>query len=450
MERGRILKPVAPRLWLSTRGAYALLSVAFVLALASIAPAFVVAFWGALAVVVALVVTDAVLIPGARALRVVRRLPEHAALRRAATIAYDVENRANVGIRIGIVESPVATIAFDADTIERRVPANARATATLEIRPRERGRAAFGATYVWVETRVGLLRRRFRTDAPPAELRVFPDLSAVERYGTLAKRSTLLDAGLRRLRQRGVGTDFESFREYQPGDPFRLVDWKASARRGRTMVAQYEVERSQQVVVALDCGRVMTPRLGPQRKFDYALAAALSIARIAERANDNVGLVAFAAKPILELAPRRGVAHVAALARAAYDLQPRLEEPDYETFFTSLARRYTKRSLIVLFTDLFDPVASAAVLAGLGVLVPRHLVMCVLMRDAAIDRALDEPVRDAPGAFRTAVAISLADERAAAISTLRARGIIALDVPAEKLTVSILDAYLDVKARGRL
>ena len=104
----------------------------------------------------------------------------------------------------------------------------------------------------------------------------------------------------------------------------------------------------------------------------------------------------------------------------------------------------------MLFTDLFDPVASAAVLAGLGVLVPRHLVMCVLMRDAAIDRALDEPVRDAPGAFRTAVAISLADERAAAISTLRARGIIALDVPAEKLTVSILDAYLDVKARGRL
>src|SRR4029077_15517649 len=110
-------------------------------------------------------------------------------------------------------------------------------------------------------------------------------------------------------------------REYAAGDPFRAVDWKATARRGRLMVVQHEVERSQQVIVALDAGRLMHARIGPQRKFDYALTAGLSVARIAQIAGDGVGLIAFAAHPLLDVAPRRGAAHHAALVRAAYDLQ---------------------------------------------------------------------------------------------------------------------------------
>jgi uncharacterized protein (DUF58 family) len=252
------------------------------------------------------------------------------------------------------------------------------------------------------------------------------------------------------LRLRGVGSEFESLREYQAGDAFRLVDWKATARRGHLMISQYDIERSQNVIIALDCGRLMTPRIGLQRKFDYALTAALSVARIAQAASDNVGLIAFAAKPLLSIAPRRGAAHVNALAHAAYDLQPRAEEPDYETIFTELRRTYSKRSLVILFTDMFDPVTSASVLSALGSLVPRHLAMCVLMNDAAIATALDEEPRTVAGAYRTAVAMTLADERAKAVAILRSRGIIVVDVPANRLTVALLDAYLDVKARSLL
>ena len=255
---------------------------------------------------------------------------------------------------------------------------------------------------------------------------------------------------MRRLRQRGAGREFESLREYAPGDGFRLIDWNATARRGRTMVAQYEVERSQAVIVALDCGRLMTPRIGPQRKFDYALEAALSVARVAQAADDNVGLLAFAAKPVVEIAPRRGAAHLRALANVAYDLQPRLEEPDYETTFAQLRRRHTKRSLVILFSDIIDPVTSAAVLAGLSTLVPRHLVVCVLMNDAALADALDTPPATVAAAYRTAVAMTLAEERERSVAILRSRGIIVVDVPAPRLTLALVDAYLDVKARGRL
>ena len=82
--------------------------------------------------------------------------------------------------------------------------------------------------------------------------------------------------------------------------------------------------------------------------------------------------------------------------------------------------------------------------------ITRHLPLCVLMNDTAIARALDEEPRTVSGAYRTAVAMTLADERAKAIAVLRSRGIIVVDVPADRLTVALLDAYLDVKARGLL
>ncbi len=448
------MRRVAPSVWVSTRGTFALLGCATAVAVASLIPVLAFVAVGAAIVVAVAFVVDARSGPTLASLRVTRQPIGAVTLRRAARVTYDIENRAAVDLRIGIVETPVPTIDFAATEVVASIGARARRSIEQTLFARERGRAAFGDVYLWVENRIGLLRRRYRVPAAQ-DVRVLPDLSAVERYGTLARRSTMLDAGLRRMRGRGIGSEFESLREYQSGDAFRTVDWKATARRGRMMVAQYEVERSQQVVVALDCGRLMTPRIasrapGSQRKFDYALTAALSVASIAEAASDRVGMLAFAAEPLLRIAPRRGAAHVRALARASYDLQPRFEEPDYEAAFAELRARLHKRSLVVLFTDIFDPVTSQAVLTALGGLVPRHLVMCVLMNDGAVSDALANEPATPNDAYRAAVGLALANERAKALATLRSRGIIVVDMPASKLTVALLDAYLDVKARGLL
>jgi uncharacterized protein (DUF58 family) len=427
---------------------WAVLALALVLALASVAPGLLYAVYAGAAILLAALAADALLGPSGGALAIERAPLAPFALGRAGAFEYAVRNRAPLAIRLAILEPAVDILTFSSDATLVRVPARSVVSATLGVVPRERGRAPLGPLYAWMENDIGLLRRRYRAGERD-EVRVFPDLSAVETSGVLAKRSTLIEAGLRRLRRRG-GTEFESLREYLPGDGFRSVDWKATARRGRLMVAQYEAERSQNVIVALDCGRLMTPRVGSARKFDYALGAALSVARIAQAADDNVGLIAFGAKPILDIAPRRGLAHVSALAQASFALQPRFEEPDYETVFTDLRRRHAKRSLVIFFTDVSDPITSAAVLAGLATLVPRHLALCVLMNDAAIENALALPPLTPREAYRAAVAMSLADERARSIAMLRARGIIVIDVPAPKLTVALMDAYLDVKARGLL
>jgi uncharacterized protein (DUF58 family) len=440
---------VFPAIWPSPRAIGIAIGLAVALAVASAFPALTIVVLVASAIFLGALVLDVVLGPARDALRC-SRLPLPAlALGRTATLVYELRHRGAVAIRVVIFEAPVTNVTFAALSVAVRVEARSQTTASVTIVPQERGATRFGDLYLAVENSIGLLRRRYRVPAG-ADARVFPDLSAVQTSGRLARRTTLVDAGLRRLRLRGGTSEFESLREYVPGDGFRFVDWKATARRGRLMVSQYDIERSQNVIVALDCGRLMTPTLGRARKFDFALTAALSVTQIAQAASDNVGLIAFAARTLLDIAPRRGAAHARALAQASYDLQPRLEEPDYETTFVELRRRHGRRSLVILFTDISDPVTSAAVLAGLTTLVPRHLAMCVLTNDAAIENALDRAPVTAHDAFRTAVAMTLADERAKAIALLRARGIIVVDVPADKLTVALMDAYLDIKTRGLL
>ena len=435
-----------PPLWIGPRGCIALAVLGVIAGLFALVLPWLAVVAAAAAVALAALVADAGLI--ARAPAIARDIPA-LMLARPAAFVYAVTNRAPIALRFAIFEAPVARLAVDIGPARGEVAAAARATVEIAVVPRERGRTRAGVAFAWFESPLGFVRRRVRV-GEPLELLVRPDTSAIDSNGDLAARRRLIDAGLRRVRRRGIGSEFESLREYAGGDPFRAIDWKATARRGKLMVAQYEIERSQQIVVALDAGRLMTPRLGDRRKLDYAVSAALAIAALATRAADRVGLYAFGAAARVSIAPGTGAAHTAALRDALADLDPRLEESDYENAVLELRRRYRKRSLVVVFTDLFDPVASSAVLASLGLLAPHHLVLVVLMNDAAIGAARERIPQTTGDAYRAGVAATLAAERARAVAVLRGRGIGVIDVPARDLTLALLNGYLEVKSRSLL
>ena len=380
---------------------------------------------------------------------IVRAVPPRLALGRADAFAYTIENRTPRARRVELVEAPAGRLAIDVDETRALVPARSRVTLTVGFTPRERGRTALRSFHARIRSTLGIVELR-RNVAAPVALRVLPDLSALDASGDLVARTKLLESGLRRLRRRGAGGEFASLREYGPDDEFRAIDWKASARRGRAMVATYDVERAQQIVVALDAGRLMAARLGERRKLDYAVSAALALAAMARLAADRVGALAFAAATLARVAPGTGTAHAAQLTDLLSDVEPRFEEADYERAALELNRTLRRRSLVVVFTDLFDPVASSAVLGAIGLLLPKHLVLVVLMNDAAIETALRREPANAADAYRAAVAANLAEERSRAIAALRGRGILVVDVPAAELTLALLDAYVDVKTRGLL
>jgi len=436
-------------LWVTPRLLYSAGAVAVVFACVPGLPLlWLVGIVASLALGIAIVI-DGIIVPGQRSVAFARVDTGHFALRVPAELAYTCENRSGYALRVGIVEAPVRTLQYDVDEALGDVPARSIATIRRPVTPVARGADTLGTLFCWVESPLGLIRRRRRVEAA-MEIRVYPDLSAVERYGTLHMRNRLIEAGLRKMRLRGQGTEFESLREWSVGDPFRAIDWKATARRGKVMVAQHEVERSQNVMMVVDCGRLMTPRVEDQRKLDFAITAALSVATIAGLANDKVGVVAFARRILSASAPRATRSSLAALSSLMYDLEPRFEESDYARAFAYLREHLHKRSLIVFFTDVIDPVAQSTVLSELGALSKRHLVVCVFVNDEAIDKALTDDPTDAPSAYRASVALGLQYERRTAVAMLAQRGIITIDVPARKLTTALIDEYLRVNQRGLL
>lgn len=443
--RDRIWVPI----WLAPRAYWGLAIAAALCAAGAAAPPL---WWIALLALAAFIVAvalDAITGPRASAISAERVPPEPFSLRRSGTIRYRVRNASGREVRVAVIEAPSPLLRLDMDEAIGTIPARSEATIERPVTPVARGSASLDVFFLTLDNAIGLLRRRIRL-RKHAPIRVYPDLSAVERYGTLHARNRLIEAGLRRMRLRGAGTEVESVRDWTQGDPFRSVNWKATARRGKVMVAQYEVERSQNVMIVLDAGRLMMPRVDEQRKFDYAVTAALSVASIASLANDKVGVVAFAGEILRAFAPRPGGRSLSRIADEIHDIEPRFEESDYDRAFAYVRAHVNKRSLLVFFTDMVDPVAQSTVLAQIATLSRRHLVVCAFMNDAAIDNALAVDPSSAGEAYAAGVALELREERRVAAASLTRLGVRVIDVPARDLTTALIDQYLRIKQRGLL
>lgn len=316
-------------------------------------------------------------------------------------------------------------------------------------RPPARGRYAFGAVHVRGKSLLGLTwwQKRFPL---PREVAVYPNLLEVEKYAYLARSDRLEQIGIRLTRVRGQGQEFESLREYTPDDEYRHIDWKATARRHRPITRQYELERSQTMLIMVDAGRMMSAMIGDMAKLDYALNAALMLAYVAAEKDDAVGLITFADTVKAYVPPRKGRQQVGRLADSLYDLQPALVEPNYAEAFGMLYSQARKRALVVCFTDLIDVDASRRLLAHLSVLAPRHLPLLVTLRDPNLTTAARQMPEESYDVYRRAMASQVESDRETALGVLRRRGVMVLDAPPEKLTVSSVNEYLALKARGRL
>jgi uncharacterized protein (DUF58 family) len=329
------------------------------------------------------------------------------------------------------------------------LPARSTVEVPLAFTPPRRGLYEFGDVGLTYTGPYGLAGRRF--NAPAAEqIKVYPDITAVHRYSLLARRGALHEIGIRTARYQGVGTEFESLREYRAGDDYRDIDWKATARAGKPVVRRFEPERSQTIVLAVDAGRLMTARVDGLSKLDRAVNAALLLSFLGTQAGDNVGLLVFARDIQSYLPPRKGHRQFLAILEALYAVEERLEEPDYTGALRYLATRLSRRSLVVLFTELVGTEPSRRLLGVLSSLNPRHLPLVITQRNRQIEeRAVTVP-DGAEAAFQASVAQDILRDREAALRHLAARGSLVLDVEPLDLSIAAVNRYLEVKARGRL
>ncbi|MFO0596862.1 MAG: DUF58 domain-containing protein [Myxococcaceae bacterium] len=417
-------------------------------ALAMLSPRVAPALWVFDGVILCLVAWDFLVSPRAGVVRVTRETADIWSAGRPNVVRLELtlDPSARGPVRGEVRDHVDAHVR--ADGLQQRFELTGVTRVEWRATPPSRGAVALGPVTLRLLGPLGLCARQVRVELPRA-LRVFPDL-AILSHDALTVARAQDDASKRTPRIKADGREFDSLRDYRPGDDRRTLDWKATARRGKPMVRQYRPERNQQVVVLLDCGRHMAGELEGRRKLDHAVDAALRLARVALGQGDLVGLAAYGAQVQAWLPPRKGLEHLALLTRTLATVEARLEESSVGAALDQAFARGAKRSLVVILTDLLDPDAAQALAARVRRLVPRHLPMIVSLQDEAMHALAHGTPEDVEGAYQRVIASRLERDGAATVARLREGGARVVRGPPSSFASAGVDAYLDVKQRGLL
>ena len=280
-----------------------------------------------------------------------------------------------------------------------------------------------------------------------SQLLVYPDLPSARRLALAVRTGRFRESGRQSRGPLGLGTEFESIRDYLPDDDVRQVNWPATARMGRPMSNQYRIEQDRDVICVIDCGRLMAaPLSGGATRLDVAVDAATAVGLVADELGDRCGTVAFAGSIERRLAPRRRGGE--ALVRAVFDLQPAPVDSDYELAFRTVAS--SKRALVIVFTDLIEEVAARSLIRAVPVLARRHEVVVAGVIDPDLDAMLATRPAHELDVYRAAAALDVLAARERAAAHVRGAGAQVLETAPPALARACVSAYLSAKARARL
>lgn len=353
--------------------------------------------------------------------------------------------------RIIVRDEPPLAFTVEGETTVRLAlsPIEREAAFSYYLTPPAKGDFTFGDIYIYQPGLLGLVGRVGRMPAT-LNVKVYPNLHETEKYDMLVRRGRLMQVGIRNIRQRGGGSEFESLREYVPGDEYRKIDWAATARRGKLITRQYEMERAQNILLVIDTGRNMLQPIQKMAKLDYVINTALMLAYVAASSDDKVGLAVFDAEVRSFLPPAKSKSQVYQILNVLYNASAQMVESDYREAFKEIAARWRRRSLLVLFTDLVDPDSSAEILNDLAILEDHHRVVCVTVSDPNIIDAARLVPETSAEVYQKSVAMQVLQERRQAISILKRRGIWTVDSPPETLSADLINHYLELKSRSSI
>ena len=377
-----------------------------------------------------------------------RICPRHFSIGTENSIAILLKNSLPSTRRVRVRDQTPAEWAA-APVLKAVIPGRSSLNLDYPVVPRERGEYGFGDLFIRVEGPLGLISRPMKVSTPE-EVKVYPRLQPLGCADLATYRRVAHQWGLRPSRWRGEGREFESLREYVEGDDPRKIHWKATARCDRPIVQQYQTEKNQIVMILLDVGRLMSAVSEGKTKLDYALEAALHLAHTALVGGDQAGILAFADRVISFIPPKKTVEQLQFILEGTLSLRPVLVEPQYEQAILWVRARVRRRSLVVIYTDLLDEVASENLLSAVSLLRPLHLPLCVAIRESEWDQLLKDPPAKVQGVYERAVLQELLHQRSKALGGLVQKGALAMDLPPSKLSIGTMERYLEVKRRGLL
>lgn len=310
-----------------------------------------------------------------------------------------------------------------------------------------RGRHEFGPLWIVLQGPRGWVEVQ-RPYALTSSIKVLPEQFA-SRDELLKDRGAehILRDKTTRTRLHGAGTEFESLIDYREGDDPRRIDWRATARIQRPVVRRFQVERHRDVMILIDCGRLMGTDAGSGTKLDRAVDAGLVLARVVLQSGDRCGMALFDDAVRGYLPPVSGVPSLNILAESIYDARSEFRETDFGPMFARLQARQAKRSLLVVISDISDPETSQLLRASLASLSQRHVVLFAALRTPLLKQVLAAPTTTLVDAAKKVVTLQLMRERHLSLQSLKHAGVFVIDIEPQQLTVPLVNQVITLRER---
>ncbi|GJM24075.1 MAG: lipoprotein [Phycisphaerae bacterium] len=364
-------------------------------------------------------------------------------------LVYRIENASPKRVIVNVRQAWPKSFETDTELIEVALDPYQVVRAAVTVTPHRRGRIDVPTANVDVRFGLDVARRRWAIDEETT-MSVYPNLRTVARYDALKRHRALHQIGIHQRRQRGAGREFDQLREYLPDDDYRNINWMATARNASPIVNVYQPERSQDVLVCLETGRMMGNPIGNTTALDRAVDASMMLSHVCSRAGDRLGLVLFRDTVTQFIRPSGSPAIAKRVMESLVDVSAEGVFPSYAALVSALRANQKKRSMIFLFTDLNDPQLAANLRDVLPLVSRRHIFVVVSLFDQLMDRVASGPAPDRKSLYQIYAARRLVEERQTRLKELTRAGVQVLQVDVSSISIDVINTYLSIKSRQLL
>ena len=419
-----------------------------------------------------LIVVDGFGVPAPSAITVTRRFLHSPLLGERTEVEYEVVQQSNGIVTVAVTDDlhpvlmpaprPVTVVAYPRDAIR----------AVTECYPGRRGDFRLGKIYLRYRGPLRLVERWAVCDAEQ-DVRVFPASGENgDKADFYLMRARQIELQKRRLRLRGIGREFESLRDYQQGDELRNISWTATARRAKLITRQFTTERSQQVWIVLDAGRLSRTafELRKERRavpgeseqeaaeklllsvtqLDQATSASVMLAGVIGGSGDKFALLSYGRRVQQQLLPGNGPAHLRMMIDLLSQVRSETAEANHMQAASRLKNLQRRRGLVVWITEIAESAGRPEVVSAVAELVRRHLVILVLLEHPELDALAAREPKNAEEMFASTAAQEMLERRRETIAKLRQQGVLVVETTPAEVGASAISKYLEVKAQGLL
>ncbi|MCE9540362.1 MAG: DUF58 domain-containing protein [Bacteroidetes bacterium] len=358
-----------------------------------------------------------------------------------------LENRYLFPARLTVIDE--IPFQFQARDIEFTLTIESGGNKTVEyiVHPVKRGEYSFGALNIFVKSPIGFIQKRYRFSQDKM-VPVYPSFLQMRKYELLAISNNLTNSGIKKIRKTGSNAEFDQIKEYVYGDDYRTINWKATARKNKLMINQFQDEKSQQVYSVIDMGRVMKMPFEGLSLLDYAINSSLVISNIAMLKQDKAGVIAFSHKVQSILLAERRSAQLQKILELLYNQKTGYLESDFEKLYINIKTKVNQRSLLLLYTNFESLSGLQRQLKYLRKLAKDHLLVVIFFENTELQAFMDKPAVTTEEVYNKTIAEKFIYEKKLIVKELEKYGIHCILTDPKELSINTINKYLELKARG--